>query len=167
MPGRISSMESPNPSTPSAVESTNRRRSGRAIQKPVLYQQAPNVAVANNVSASGKRKRAEPALASVGQDTSGEEEESGVDETESEADEEEVKDQRRRAPKAKKGPVKQAAKRPKTTQERGVKLAMRPASYGGKNAMKPKKSRAKRFTVDKEAGTGLFCMHYPLEPDTI
>ena len=122
--------------TPS--DATNRRRSARTVQKPVLFQQDPNIPVTANGSA--KRKRAErdaPASA----DALGPE--SSSDHAESEADAEETKEKRRRTAKSSKARDKATKKNVKAADSDGMKLAMRPATNGVKPA-KPRKPATKK-----------------------
>ncbi|MCJ1247723.1 hypothetical protein MMC30_004938 [Trapelia coarctata] len=143
-------MELSGPATPAPVDATSRRKSGRAIHKPVLYQPAPDTSVTNG---SGKRKRAAPAAVEMEVDSVGEE--TSSDRDESEPDEEELREQRRRAKKATKSQRKPAAKKPKTSTGETTKLAMRPATNGTKKASRPRKASAKQnLTADE--GTGLY-----------
>ena len=136
-------MQSSDSATPASTNATGRRKSGRAIQKPVLYQQDPNVSI--NDSTSGKRKRARND--EMEEDVDVADAESSLDEEESEPDEEELKEQRRRAARERKVPSKPATKRPRTREDGSVKLAMRPATNGTKKASKPKAPRARKKTV--------------------
>ena len=148
-------MELSDPASPkySANDAINRRKSGRAKQKPVLYQQDPNISIVSN--ASGKRKRAELQGGDVVNDNEdGSEEESTVSESDGDPDEEELKEKRRRVAKSKKGHSKPAAKKPKTSADATTKLPMRPATNGVKKA-KTWKPRA-RQNAAVEDGTGLY-----------
>lgn len=167
---------------PASIGANARRKSGRAIQKPVLYTQDPNVrAVSANasvnasVNGSAKRKRGndarrslthggeddEPAGADGVEDEDEEEEEEEVD-GESEPDEEELKEQRRKARAGKGGASrgKPANKKPKTGQDATLELAMRPAVNGVKRAVgKSKKARTKvARRATGEGGEGLYGM---------
>ena len=144
-------MELSDPATPAIADAPNRRKSGRAIQKPVLYQQDPNLSAVSN--GSGKRKRTIPAEVDTDVDPMGEE--TSSDENESEPDEEELKEKRRRAPKAKNAQRKPAAKKPKTATVGTTKLVMRPATNGVKRPSKPRKRSATKNTADGE-GSGLY-----------
>ena len=135
-------MQYSEPSTPATMDATNRRKSGRAVQKPVLYQQDPNLSIAS--SGSGKRKRGHDV---GGDDVNDEEplaEESSPDEEDSEPDEEELKEQRKRAARGKKTQSRPATKKAKTGGNGTVKLAMRPATNGIRRATKPKAARARK-----------------------
>ena len=136
-------MQSSDPATPANMNATGRRKSGRAIQKPVLYQPDPNISI--NDSTSVKRKRARND--ETEEDVDLVDAESSLDEEESEPDEEELKEQRRRAARERKVPSKPATKRARTTEDGSVKLAMRPATNGTKKASKPKAARARKKTV--------------------
>lgn len=150
MPARLSSMELSDPVTPAPADAPNRRKSGRAIQKPVLYQPAPDTSVANG---SGKRKRGAPVEPELEVDSMDEQTSSEGDE--SEPDEEELKEQRRRAKKASKPQRKPAVKKPKTAAGETTKLVMRPATNGAKKPSRSKKPSAKQ-DVTADEGTGLY-----------
>ena len=152
MPARLSSMELSDPVT-SEADATSRRKSGRAKQKPVLYQQDPNISIVAN--GSGKRKRAEPVDIDVDADSA--EEESSLEESDGDPDEEELKEKRRRLPKAKTSRARPAAKKAKSANNGTTKLAMRPAINGIKKAPKPKKPRVQQIALDDgEEDTGLY-----------
>ena len=136
-------MQSSDPATPASTNATGRRKSGRAIQKPTLYQQDPNISINN--SAGGKRKRARND--ETEEDVDLVDAESSLDDEESEPDEEELKEKRRRAVRERKVQSKPATKRAKTRADGPVKLAMRPATNGKKKVSKPKAARAKKKTV--------------------
>lgn len=157
MPARLSSMELSDPATPdnsALTDATNRRKSGRARQKPVtLYEESSVLQVGNGTA---KRKRAEPQSDDVENDEESEEDES-VDESESDPDEEELKERRKRAAKSKKAPNKPAAKKPKTARNTTTNLAIRPAANGVKAAPRPRKPQARQSTV-MDDGTGLYGM---------
>jgi len=146
-------MELSDPATPAPVDATKRRKSGRAIHKPVLYQPAPDSSVAIG---GGKRKRAAPAETEMEVDSMGEETNSEGDE--SEPDEEELKEQRRRARKVTKTQKKPASKKPKTTAGETTRLVMRPATNGTKKPSRSKKPSARQNIADDE-GTGLYGEH--------
>ena len=150
MPGILSNMDVSNVGTAPSTDAPNRRKSGRAIHKPVLYQEDPNVSITTNGSA--KRKREERVAADAGEEMGHETSSNGE---ESEPDEEELKENRRRKPKAKKVLTKPAAKKPKTAKDDAVKLAMRPVTNGVKKASKPRKPRA-RVSVRVEEASGLY-----------
>ena len=153
MPARLLSMERSDPTISTPVDATSRRKSGRAIHKPVLYQPAPDTSVANG---SGKRKRAAPAEMEIDVDSMGEETQSEGED--SEPDEEELKEQRRRAKNATKTQRKPAAKKPKTTSGETTKLVMRPATNGTKRPSRAKKPSARQVVADNEE-TGLYGEH--------
>ena len=142
----------PTSSSPAQNDSTNRRRSGRAKQQPVLFQEDPNIPQSS--SSNGKRKRTQLRGGdAIGDDASSEEEESPEDE--GSPDEEELKERRRKAPKAKKPSSKPAAKKPKTNGAT-TKLAVRPATNGFKKHAPPKRSRAKPSAAIVEDESGLY-----------
>ena len=141
-------------SSPATDDATNRRRSGRVKQQPVLYQQDPSIF--QSTSSGEKRKR--PALGDGdvdGQDNDSEEE-SGPDRSESGPDGEEFKERRKRARKAKKFSSRPVVKRPKTATTMTTKLAVRPAMNGFKKPAKPKKSRARPSTAALDEDGGLY-----------
>lgn len=152
-----SSMESSDPATPDTsvdLNSTaNRRKSGRARQKPVLLNKDPNIPQVSS-SSSGKRKRADARAEEVGEPTDTEEEDSRNDE--SDPDEEELKEKRRKTRRSKKTSNKPAAKKPKTGPTLTTNLAVRPAVNGAKKSTKPKQPRARPIKKIADAGTGLF-----------
>lgn len=127
-------MVSSSPPTASA-ESTSRRKSGRIVQKPELYQ--PDSSTPARSNGSSKRKRAGEAIDDEDED---ELEESEDDEQDSDPDEEELKE-RRRAAKVKPTKSKPAAKKPKPTVGKTIDLAMRPATNGVRKVTKGKKLR--------------------------
>ena len=151
MPGILSEMEVSEPSPQPSTDATNRRKSGRAVQKPVLYQEDPRVSL--SVNGSTKRKRSD----GVPEGDDDANEESSGPEDESEPDEEELKEQRRRAKKPAQA-KKPAAKKPKRSGEPGVTLAMRPATNGVKKASKARKPRTRiaGTNVADAEGTGLY-----------
>lgn len=133
-------MELSDPAT-SEMDATNRRRSGRATQKPALYQQDPNIAIRSN--GNGKRKRAVPVEVELDEEDA---EESSPDESEGDPDEEELKEKRRKASKSKPTEKKPAAKRSRTATNTAMKLPMRPATNGVKKTPKTRKPRARQNT---------------------
>ena len=153
MPLRSSSMELSDPVTPdTSVDlngTANRRKSGRARQKPVLLNKDPNIP--QNTTSSGKRKRAETRAEDV-QDLS--EDENKSSHGESEPDEEELKERRRKATRSKKNTAKPAAKKARTGPNLNTSLAVRPAVNGLKRAQK--QPRARMLKDVEDAGTGLY-----------
>lgn len=145
-------MELSDPATPATLGAPNRRKSGRAVQKPVsVYQPNPGVLIGS--SGSGKRKRAD--AVDIDTDADPMSDATSSEENESEPDEEELKEQRRRASKGKKVQSKPAAKKPRTAATGTTNLAMRPATNGAKKASKPRKPRVKKFGTDSQE-TGLY-----------
>ena len=139
----------PTSSSPPTNGATNRRRSGRAKNQPVFFQEDPNIPQSS--SSNGKRKR----VNLRGGDATEEDGTSDEDESvqgESDPDEEELKERRR---KAKKPSAKPAAKRVKTN---GVttKLAVRPANNGFKKPAPPRKARARPNTAVMDEESGLY-----------
>lgn len=149
-------------STPEA-DAQSRRKSGRVVQKPVLFQEDPDVPTTANHSTKRKRGSAHgsPDTNGAGGDDARDTESSdddGEDDDESEPDEEERARQRRRA-RTKKNKSKPAAKKPKVAQDSTVELTIRPATNGIKKATKPRKPRAKparRSGSAADVGTGLY-----------
>ena len=142
-----SSDPAPTSSSPPTNGATNRRRSGRAKNQPVLFQEDPNIPQSS--SSNGKRKRVHLRGGDATEEDGTSDEEESV-QGESDPDEEELKERRR---KAKKPFAKPAAKRAKTN---GVttKLAVRPANNGLKKPAPPKRSRAQPnpAVMDEESG---------------
>lgn len=132
-------------SDPGSSHAIDRRKSGRAVKKPDFFQEDAST----HSNSSAKRKRADRAEGEedMGHDASGED---SVDDSDGEADEEELKEKRRRAPKAKKVQNKPAAKKPKTVNGMG-KLAIRPAPNGVKKAARPKKQTRVRQSAVEDA----------------
>lgn len=159
MPVRSSSMELSDPATPDTsldMSSTvNRRKSGRATQKPVLLNKDPNISQVSTGN-SGKRKRADPPAqdAADSSDTDSEDEDS---DEESDPDEEELKERRRKAPRPKKAPSKSVAKKPRTGPALTTSLAVRPAINGIKKIARLKQPRARPVKNAEDNGTGLYC----------
>lgn len=160
-------MELSRPSTPGSVSAdnnnaTNRRKSARARQKPVLLQEEHYASSYSN--GSNKRKRAEvhrvavPAKDPVDpKETS--EEESESDDSDGEPDPEEVKDKRKRkAPAPKKNPAKPAAKKLKMVDAQTLKLPVRPATNGIRKASKSKTIAARPGSAVSNHETGLYGM---------
>ena len=134
-----------------ANDSTNRRKSGRPKQQPVLLQQDPNANIG-----SVKRKRAElrnevddPDRENVSED------EESLEDSEGEADEEELKEKRKKT-RTKKLSSKPAAKKARLSNNSTTKLAVRPATNGVKKPSKPRKPRARVTSATEEDGTGLY-----------
>ncbi|KAL8691472.1 MAG: hypothetical protein Q9218_003316, partial [Villophora microphyllina] len=147
-------MELSDSGTPQPVlsphDGTDRRKSGRVKQKPVLLQTDPNAMIG---SSSAKRKRAgtveEP-------DTDGvESEESSPDESDGDPDEEELKEKRRKS-RSKKTSAKPAAKKAKTSKQKTTTLPVRPATNGVKKPAKPRQARARPNAAIADDSTGLF-----------
>lgn len=159
MPVTSSSMELSDPATPDTSidmsSAVNRRRSGRAIQKPVLLSKDPNISQVSTAN-SGKRKRADPPTQDV-VDSSDAESEDDDNDDESDPDEEELKERRRKAPRPKKAPSKSVAKKPRTGPALTTNLAVRPAVNGTKKAARPKQPRARPVQNAEDNGTGLYC----------
>lgn len=155
-----SSMDLSDPATPDTsldLSSTaNRRKSGRAIQKPVLLNKDPNIpqVVTRN---SGKRKRADPPAQDMADSSDAESTDEASDD-ESDPDEEELKERRRKAPRPKKAPSKSVAKKPRTGPALTANLAVRPAVNGTKKAARPKQPRARPARNVEDDGTGLYCL---------
>ena len=136
-----------------AEDATNRRRSGRTVKQPVLYQEDPNISTPTN-GAPPKRKRAQR----VDTGNQNEEDETGNENSDDGVlSDEEVLELKK---KAKKAPRKPATKRVKTAQTDGLTLAIRPAVNGVKKPSKPKpkKPRAKVTMPGGAEGTGLYGM---------
>ena len=152
-------MELSDPATPDTsidMSSTvNRRKSGRATQKPVLLNKDPNISQISTGN-SGKRKRADPPTYDV-MDSNDTESEDETSDDESDPDEEELKERRRKAPRPKKAPSKSVAKKPRTGPALTTNLAVRPAVNGAKKAARPKQPRARPVKKAEENGTGLYC----------
>lgn len=144
-------------------DAQSRRKSGRVVQKPVLFQEDPDVPGTANPSTKRKRGSAQglPGTNGAGEDDAPDTEGSDDDAEEddgSEPDEEQRARQRRRA-RTKKSKSKPAAKKPKVAQDGPVELTIRPAPNGVKKASKPRKPRAKparRSGSDVDAGSGLY-----------
>lgn len=139
-------------SDPGSSHAINRRKSGRAVKKPDFFQEDAST----HSNSSAKRKRADRAEGEdedMGHDASGED---SVDDSDGQADEEELKEKRRRAPKAKIVQGKPVAKKPKTVNGMG-KLAIRPAPNGVKKAARPKKQTRVRQSAVEDAD-GLYGM---------
>lgn len=154
-------MELSDPITPEATSgagnATNRRKSARTRQKPVLLQD--DITTSRSSNANGKRKRGDVGR-EAGTDSDNDllDEESSSQESDGDPDEEELKEKRRRAPRAKKAQGKPAAKKPKTTNVRTASLPVRPAMNGVKKASRPKKPQARSNRLDLNDGTGLYGM---------
>lgn len=150
-----------NMSTTVIADATTRRKSGRVVHKPDIYQPDSGPPAAPNGNA--KRKRDAPPLAAPQDDPEDEEEDEEEEEEEEEGedsgpDDEEERDQRRKA--RSRGGKKRAPanKKPKTSKSsEGISLAMRPATNGVKRSSKPKAPRRPRKSGNAGAdGTGLY-----------
>ncbi|KAL8698613.1 MAG: hypothetical protein Q9224_001777 [Gallowayella concinna] len=154
MPARLSSMELSDPNIPHASSSPNdasRRKSGRVKHKPVLLQSDPNASIASY--SNGKRKRADTL---EGTDVNGQtSEESLVEESDGDPDEEERKEKRRKS-RSKKTSAKPATKKPKTAKLQTTSLPVRSAVNGVKKPSKPRQPRPKATATIPDEGTGLF-----------
>ena len=159
MPVTSSSMDPSDPETPDTsldmTTSTNRRKSGRAIRKPVLLNKDPNIPQVS-VGNSGKRKRVDVPSQDL-MDSSDDESEEEVTDDESDPDEEELKERRRKASKTTKAPSKAVAKKPRTGPALTTNLAVRPATNGVKRNARPKQPRARPVKNAEENGIGLYC----------
>ena len=155
MPARLLSMELSDPATPATTNAPNRRKSARTVQKPISYQQDSNVSIGSTGSA--KRKRGDTTSVDIDADPLGDE--TSSDNIESDPDEEELKEQRRRALKVKRVRNKPATKKLKTERLAITSLAMRPATNGVKKLSKPRKSSAKQNTTDPDE-TGLYGQYH-------
>lgn len=140
--------------SPTNNDATNRRRSGRTKQQPVLYQKDPNIFYSS--SGGEKRKR----VASHGGDAQGQdvdsEDESDPEGSDSGPDEEELKERRKKIMKARKPSDRPASKKPKTTATITTKLPVRPATNGFKKPAKPKKTRARPSAAVPDEDGGLY-----------
>lgn len=134
---------------------TNRRKSGRAIRKPVLLNKDPNIPQVSGGN-SGKRKRVDVPIQDV-VDSSAPESDDQVSEDESDPDEEELKERRRKASKTNKAPSKSVAKKPRTGPALTTNLAVRPAPNGVKKHARPKQPRARPVRNAEDHATGLYC----------
>ena len=148
-------MDQSDPATPDTSmedqSTTKRRKSGRAIQAPVLLSNDPNL-VQNNGNI-GKRKRTQLRGGEV-TDASDEEDDEESDEEESDPDEEELKERRKKAPK--KATSKPAPKKSKTAGPSTTTLAVRPATNGTGKSARPRKPRARQNGPVVTDGTGLY-----------
>ena len=153
------SMDLSDPETPDTSldmdTTTNRRKSGRAIRKPVLLSKDPNIPQ-GSVGNSGKRKRVDVPIQDV-VDSSDAESDDQVSEDESDPDEEELKERRRKASKTNKAASKSVAKRPRTGPALTTNLAVRPATNGVKKNARPKQPRAHLVRNAEDNATGLYC----------
>ena len=152
-------MELSDPTTPDTsldmTSTVNRRKSGRATQKPVLLNKDPNISQVS-LGNNGKRKRADPPAQELF-DSSDAESDDETSDDESDPDEEELKERRRKASRPKKAPSKSVAKKPRTGSAMTTNLAVRPAVNGAKKATRPKQARAHPAQNAEDNGTGLYC----------
>ena len=159
MPVKSSSMEFSDPVTPDTsldmTSTVNRRKSGRAIHKPVLLNKDPNIAQVSTGS-SGKRKRADPLVQDLINSSDAESEDEPSDD-ESDPDEEELKERRRKASRSKKASSKSSTKKQRTGPALTTNLAVRPAVNGARKAAKPKQPRARPLQNGEDTGSGLYC----------
>ena len=141
----------------SPADATSRRRSGRTVKQPVLYQEDPNISTPTN--GAPKRKRAQH----VGTENQNEEDGSGNEDSDDGVPgEEEVAE-----PKKKPRKAPRAAKKAKTAQPESLTLAIRPAVNGARRPSKPKpkpkKPRAKVTMLGGTEGTGLYGMRFYIQ----
>ena len=140
---------------PGEGNATNRRKSARTRQKPVLLQDDVTTSRSSNVNGKRKRRDNEGGGATESDhDLSGED--SSPLESDGDPDEEELKEKRRRAPRAKRAQGKPAAKKPKTTGVKTASLPVRPAINGSQKTSRPKKPQAKSNRADLNDNTGFF-----------
>ena len=152
MPARLSSMELSDPLTPDPSGATNRRKSTRTRQKPVLLHEDFSTTSGNN-----KRKRTELHSNASGDNQDNIlDDESSLEESDGDPDQEEVKERKRRAPRPKKPQTKPTVKKAKTNNTVTTKLAVRPAMNGTKKASKPKKPPIRSVGDASDDGTGLY-----------
>lgn len=164
MPARLSSMELSDPITPEshpgADHAPNRRKSARTRQKPVLLQD--DVVASRSSIVNGKRKRGDnegEGATDSGHDLLGEE--SSPSESDGDPDEEELKEKRRRASRAKRAQIKPAAKKSKTIGVKTASLPVRPAINGSNKTSRPKKSQARPNRPVLDDDTGLYGIKAP------
>lgn len=155
MTTRSSSMDLPESATPDTSiemeDTSNRRKSGRARQKPQLLSQPdPDMSTASNGSGQ-KRKRINDVDGTL-EVPSNEEPESESSDAGSDPDEEELKDRRR---KAKRQSSRPAPKKSKSSKPKPTALAVRPALNGSKRTTKIPRSRA-QIANAADDGTGLY-----------
>ncbi|KAI4234351.1 MAG: hypothetical protein L6R40_006772 [Gallowayella cf. fulva] len=148
-------MELSDPNTPPPSSTPNdptRRKSGRVKHKPVLLQTDPNASISSYSSA--KRKRADTP---EDNDANGPvSEESSINESDGDPDEEEMKEKRRKS-RSKRASAKPAAKKPKTAKMQTTSLPVRPAVNGIKKPSKPRRPRPQSNAAIADEGAGLFC----------
>lgn len=159
MPARLSSMELSDPITPEpnpgAVNATNRRKSARTRQKPVLLQD--ELIALRSQNTNGKRKRVDTeAGVATDSDHNLLGEDSSPSESEGDPDEEELKEKRRRASRAKRAQGMPAAKKPKSTGVKTASLPVRPAVNGAKKPSRPRKHQARSIRAGSDHETGLY-----------
>ena len=153
------SMDPSDPETPDTSldmdTTTNRRKSGRAIRKPVLLNKDPNIPQVSGGN-SGKRKRVDAPIQDL-VDSSDPESDDQVSEDESDPDEEELKERRRKASKTNKASSKSVAKKPRKGPALTKNLAVRPATNGVKKNARPEQPQAHPVRNAEDNATGLYC----------
>lgn len=165
MPARLSSMEISDPVTPdldSNSSATNRRKSTRTRQKPVLLQEDLNTTRPSDNSNKRKRTELRDGASSDNRNNISDDE-SRTAESDGDPDEEELRERRRKISRTKKIQTKPSAKKPKVSNAMTkTKLAVRPAVNGTKKISKPKNSttRSKDGTPDNGVGLYGMCFHF-------
>ena len=143
-------------SSPTDNDGTSRRRSGRVKQQAMRNQSDPDTP--QNGSVGQKRKRVTPSNHDADGQDSAVEEDISPDEGESDPDEEELKERRQKAFKARKSAARPASKKSKLTAPKIMNLPERPAKKGSKKRAKTKKkkSRARPSAVVSDEDSGLY-----------
>jgi cohesin complex subunit SA-1/2 len=141
----------PASSPPATQQTSDRRKSGRAVRKPGLFaEEYHDGSLLSNGSAKRKRQPNGDTLNEPSGDEDEDEDED--DESEGSANEEELKERRRQS-RNKKATTKPASKRARLSDENGTTLAIRSANVPSKSAsqkVKVQKARWRQSQVNQE-----------------
>jgi cohesin complex subunit SA-1/2 len=149
-------------SPPDTQETSDRRKSGRAVRKPDHFAEEHHEGSLLS-NGSGKRKRQVNGDALLDPDVDGQEGEDSVEESEGSADEEELKERRRQS-RNKSASANPKTKRAKFSNGTGTTLAIRSANVPSKGASqraKVQKARSRQSQVNQEGLYGK--QSYPLQ----
>jgi cohesin complex subunit SA-1/2 len=138
-------------SPPATQETSDRRKSGRAVRKPDLFAEEHHEgSLLSDGSVKRKRQPNGDTFADEGDDEP--EDEESAEESDGLPDEEELKERNRKS-RNKKGTTRPTTKRPRVSNGTGTTLAIRSANVPSKNATqkaKVQKARSRQSQVNQE-----------------
>jgi cohesin complex subunit SA-1/2 len=145
----------PASSPPTTQQTSDRRKSGRAVRKPGLFaEEYHDGSLLSNGSAKRKRQPNGDTL----NEPSGDEDEDENNESEGSANEEELKERMRQS-RNKKATTKPVSKRARPSDENGTTLAIRSANVPSKSASQKAKAQKARSRQSQANQEGLYGKH--------